>query len=690
MKFWRKHMARKTRGGAKRIGRFYEIGGAFFPEHHGRATWKEYAELLHEAGLSFVRIGEFTWDKMEPREGEFDFSWLDEVMALLQERGIRVIMCTPTAVPPLWACEHYPEIHPVREDGKVFGFGIRRYTCPTSKAYHRLSEGIVAALAKHYRRNPQVIGWQIDNEIGHPFCFCERCLEHFRRWCKRRFKTIERFNDALCTHFLGQTLERFEQIPFPTTYGHPGLWLTYHKFFSDVTIACFTKQVATLKRNGVTVPVTTNMMPTWHGYDHEKMGKALDVIAGDHYGLNSGILFGDDTFQDQAFVLAYLRGMKHGENIWLHESQWGRAGGTGNLPLPGHTRWGAFTKISLGTDLINFFRFDTCPSGMERDGYGLIGVHRKPGRIFKEVKNITADVKKIARSIKGTRPGPSSVAVLFTFENHCEFARNSKCPEFKGPAGNGYAIHLSRHFRAVVRQNIMCDIVYPNDDFSKYDVIIAPALYILSRTLAGKLDKFVAGGGTLLLTSFSGLADENARIWDVPAPAHLTKAFGIEVRDYGGHYDKAGPVNIISSSDSLPLEPLSDIQWIDELSLCAKDVEVLARFDNPFYAGVPALTRRRHGKGWAYYLGGLLSRRGYHDFYASVLRLLGLKPVEQLPEGLYACTREKGRRKVIFINNPNPEPRTFQLSRRYADMLTGEVLEESVTLKPFEVLVLKP
>lgn len=135
------------------------LGGAFFPEHHPRRTWPDYVRKISAAGLSFVRMGEFFWDKIEPREGEYDFGWFDEVLALLAAKRIRVILCTPTAVPPLWACEKYPELFPVREDGKPFGFGLRRYTCPTSIAYHRLSEGIVSALAQRYGDSPQILAW---------------------------------------------------------------------------------------------------------------------------------------------------------------------------------------------------------------------------------------------------------------------------------------------------------------------------------------------------------------------------------------------------------------------------------------------------------------------------------------------------------------------------------------------------
>ena len=663
---------------------FLGLGAAFFPEHHPRETWPDYVNKISAAGLSFVRLAEFTWDKMEPREGDFDFAWLDKVFALLDAKKVRVILCTPTGVPPLWACEKYPEIFPVRDDGKVFGFGLRRYTCPTSTAYRALCERLDVALAEHYGRNPQVLAWQIDNEVGHPFCFCPRCLRHFQEWCRQRYGTIQRFNDALCTHFLGQTVTEFSQIPFPLTYPHPSLWLVYHQFFSAKTIDCFLRQVQTLKAHGVTAPVTTNLMPTWHGYDHEQMGAGLDVIAGDHYGLNSQAIFGSD-FMNEHFTHSYLRGMKHGGNIWFHEFLWGRAP---NLPLPGQVRWEVLTQIGLGVDLISFFRFDSCPSGMERDGYGLLDVHRQPGRIFNEIKDLTSDVARLKPHLNGSTPPCANVAFLFTHDNHCEFARNPKLDEFQGPAGNGYSMHLARHFQALARLNIRCDIAYPGDDLAANDVVIAPALYILPAALGARLDRYVAGGGTLVLTSLSGLADENARILDTPAPGPLAQACGIEVRDYGPYYAKAGAVTIVSAASALSFPPIGEVKWIDEILPRSKGVEVLGRFDNPFYQGTPAITRNPYKAGCAYYLGTILTQEGYNAFYAALRQTLRLRPVLELPEGLFATVRRKRGRDILFINNPDVRAREFELDAAYTNLLNGKPLHGKVTLPPFGVLVL--
>jgi len=660
------------------VRKFHGLGAAFFPEHHPRETWREYVELLSAANLSFVRMAEFTWDKMEPREGKFDFEWLDTAWGMLWEKGIRVILCTPTAVPPRWACDRYPDILPVLEDGKTYGFGVRRYTCPTSPSYRRLTARLAGELARHYGHNPQLLAWQIDNEFGHPFCFCERCRRQFQDWCRARFGTIQRFNDELVTQFWGQTVTDFAEIDLPNTSPSPSRWLMYHHFVSDMTIACFREQIDELRKARTSAPITTNMMITWYGYDHEGMGRHLNVIAGDHYGLSSLPLFGT-RFTNEMFSTAFLRGIRHGQPNWFLEFQPCGA-------LPGMIRWEALTQVGLGAELIDYFRFDTCASGDERDHYGIVGVHRQPGRDYAEITQVAGDLRQARDVLDGSAPQPAKVAFLYTFANHCEFARYPKSAEFSGPCGNGYSLHLSRHFQALAQQNIACDLVYPEDDFSAYAVIVAPALYILPRALAEKLAAFVTAGGTLLLSSFSGLADEFAKIRDIPVPGPLGEVFGIQVRNYMGTREDAGPISIIPTG-KLDFTPLVDVRWIDEVLPQVDDVQVLGRFANPFFDGVAAITRRPYGKGWAYYLGSILTEAGYDVFYRALARQLDLRPTLALPDGLFASIRTKGDRQLIFLNNPNTEARELTLANGYTDLFSGQSVSGTVTLKPFEVRV---
>jgi beta-galactosidase len=664
------------------LSRFHGLGGAFYPEEHSPDTWPIYAQRLREAGLSFVRLGEFAWDRLEPAEGCFDFAWLDAVLAHLDRHNITAVLCTPTAVPPQWACAAYPDIHPVTGDGRVMGFGGRRYTCPTSPNYLRLGTAIAAAMGGQFGNDPRVLAWQLDNEFGHPFCFCPRCQGAFQAWCRARFGAIEAFNDALCLHFWGQTLSDFDQVWLPTTYGHPGLWQLYHQWFSTAIIACYRQQAAAL--SGVQQPVTTNMMPTWYGYDHEAMGASLDVIAGDHYGLQPETLFGE-PFLSEAFVNAYLRGIRHGQNPWFLEFQWGRTCSRISLPLPGQVRWETLTQVGLGADLISYFRFDAVPNGAERDAFNLVDERQQPGRIFAEVASVAGDLDRLRPLLDASTPAPAEAAVLFDYANHVEFAHSRRIPEMDGPSGNGYSMHLARHFGALTRQNIPCDVVYPGADLAPYRVLIVPALYVCTPERAASLDAFVTDGGTLLLTSLSGVVDACGTLHQDPAPGPLAAFCGVAVRDAAQPHPAAGPVRFVSDALNLALD---DVRWIDEVQP-ADDVEVLARFANPFYDGIPALTRRRHGQGVVYYLGALLSPAGYAALYRALAAAWDLQPLMTLPDGVYVTERRQGDNRLRFLNNPAATAVEVPLPAPCTDVLTGETLAGTITLPPFTVRVVQ-
>lgn len=662
---------------------FRGLGAAFFPEHHARETWPEYVDLMGEAGLTCVRMGEFAWDKYEPEEGRFDFEWMDEVLGLLARHDIGAIMCTPTAVPPLWACQKYPDLCPVLEDDRTFGFGIRRYTCPTSLSYRTLCERVVTAMGERYGASPQVIGWQIDNEIGHPFCFCETCLWHFREWCERRFGTIERFNDALCTHFWGQSFRSFGEIVFPNHYPNPSLWLTYHRFESDMILDCFGAQVDWLRAAGAVAPITTNMMPTWYGYDHAELAQRLDVIAADHYFVSPER--GGSSWTWEAFTSAYLRGMMPGTTLWFDEGQCGPTGA--GLPLPGQMRAWALSQIGLGADQINFFRWDMAPSGGERGDFGLLKPSREPGRLFFEMQQTCAELRQAAPLIADTRPAPAEVAILYTWENHCDFARWHHPPEFSAPSGNGYSWHLAKHCEAVAAQNIPVDFVYPGGDFTAYKLIVAPALEVLPQELADKLAAFVAGGGKLLLTCYSGILDENAKMWDRTAPGPLREVLGVGVVDSGRYRPELGELRVADAGSGLNLPELRVRKWVDEVRP-DEDTQVLATYAGPEFAGVPVFTRHPHGQGEAYYLGTLLEDDEYLAFYRPFLATLGLRPLLDLPEGVHVSLREKPGLRLWFLVNGNPEARTIELPGTYTNAVTGESVNGRVSLSGRDVAVL--
>jgi beta-galactosidase len=661
----------------KKLG-FGGLGAAFFPEHHPQETWDEYVRLIAECGLKFVRIGEFAWDKIEPQEGVYEFGWLDDIFGRLGKRGIQALLCTPTAVPPVWACEKYPEMHPEPEDGRRREFGGRRYTCPTSPEYLALCDGVVTALAKHFAKSDQVCGWQLDNEVGHPFCFCDRCHAHFARWAEGRFGTVWAFNDAHTMHYWGQTVARFDQIPFPNTYDHPSLWQSYHRFCSEALIASYRRQVEILRRHGAVAPITTNMMGTWYGYDHNEMAEMLDVVSLDSYAGPEA------TFTQQAFFNAFYRGLKGNRPMWFNEFQCSRMR---ESVLPGQTRLATLLQVGQGANRISYFRFDTCPSGNERDVYGMVKPCRQPGRIYTEIQATAHRLDRLAPLLSATGPGSATVAVLNTFPNHAEFARTPKNPEFAGLFGNGYTDHLRRHFAAITGLNVPCDVVHHGRDFSRYRLIIAPGLYILPQDLASQIERYIKAGGNFLMLPFSGYADENAKLWDLPVPGPLSRAFGIRVLDNGDHHPLVGELRL-KSTGKMKLPELKLGKWFDEI-LVDRGTEVLATYRNRFFNGVPAFTRHRLGKGMAYYLGVFPEHDDLPRFYRIFLPQFELAPLlPGLPDGIHVSRRSGPAGDLFFLANDTPETREVRLGRKFRNVETGKPAGTMLKVPGFDVVVL--
>lgn len=658
---------------------FLGLGAAFCPEHHPEDTWPAYVRLIKEAGLKFVRMAEFTWNLMEPEEGRYDFEWLDRALYLLERAGLKAILCTPTAAPPVWASEKYPEINPVLRDGRTKGFGGRRYTCPSSVDYVRLCRKIAEKMAAKYASDPRVIGWQIDNELGDPFCFCPRCKAGFATWLEERFGTVAAFNAACSMQYWGQTVARFDQVPLPNAYDHPSLWLAYHNFLSDATIACYRPQADALRRAGVAVPITTNMMCTWYGYDHEKFGRMLDVIAVDHY-------FGNDsTFSDEACYAALFRSFRNNAPFWINETTCSRIGD--NWPLPGLVRLYTLVNVGLGVNRLDYFRFDTCPSGNERDIYGMLKPCAEPGRIYREIGETARRLEKIRPLLADSVPKRAKVAFLYTFDNHYEFAETPKYDEFRGRFGNGYFDAIKRRMKAVADMNVPVDIVHAESDFSKYNFIVGVGTYVLPEKLGAKIADYVAGGGNFLLLPFSGVVDENAKMHYVAPPGPLYDVFGVQVLDNGPLCARAGEVRF-RPAGHLKIDDFAITGWIEEIVPDA-DVQIFGTYGNQFFEDVAALTVKKHGAGHAYYLGFFPAPGDWKALIARLLERHGIQSALTLPDGVHVSIRTSGAADVCFISNETNRPVAIGIEDDWLDAETGTPAERPLDIEPLDVRILK-
>ncbi len=329
-----------------------DIGVDYYPEHWDRADWEPHAKLMQEAGFTLVRLAEFAWHKMEPKEGQYEFGWLDDAIAVLRKRNIRVILGTPTASPPPWLVTKYPDTLAVNQDGVRTEAGGRQHTCFSSPKYRDLSRRVVSMMAQHFTEHPAVIGWQTDNEIGGPRCWCEQCAKAFREWLKVRYGTTDKLNEAWGTVFWGQAYNDWNEIPLPrnkhASHG-PSILLDHHRFHSDQVLSYHQMQVDLLRKQCPRHFITHNCMGFYNVVDYSALAKSLDRIAWDNYPGNawgSGIA--------QGAPADYMRSLKHQPFMVMEQ----RSGLTGWLEMfqsgdrPGQLRLWSYQSVAHGADAV--------------------------------------------------------------------------------------------------------------------------------------------------------------------------------------------------------------------------------------------------------------------------------------------------------------------------------------------------
>ncbi len=653
-------------------------GADYYPEHWPEERWAEDARLMREAGLNVVRMAEFAWTRMEPREGEFHFGWLDRAIALLAEHGIQTVLGTPTAAPPAWIMEAYPEAALVTEDRHPMTYGSRRNYCPTSPVYREHSRRIVRAMAEHYADNPHVIAWQIDNEFGGR-CYCEACRRAFQHWLRQRYGTLEALNEAWGTEFWSHIYTAWEQIPLPwaaTRLHNPSLALNYRRFMSDTYAEYQRLQVEILRELAPGQRITHNLMgfgyPNLNYFD---LAKDLDFVTWDNYPR----FMGTPNLSNRALAHDTMRGLKD-QPFWVMEEQ---SGPTGNAivnatPRPGEIPYWAWQAIAHGADGIVFFRWRTARFGAEEYWHGILDHHGIPGRRYQEVKAMGEALQRVGDRLVDSRVA-GDVAMLLSYDARFAFQNQPH------NAHLDYPDVFQELYRALWEHNLGTQIVSPEADLSGYRLVIAPMLYILDEGLAQRLSDYVADGGTLVVTCRSGVMDVDNVIVNAKLPGLLAEVCGVTVQEYDSLDD--GRTVALEGAGGLRGAEGEGKAWADILA--AEGAEVMARYAADYYAGEPAITAHRYGQGLAVYLGTVPDAAMAGRLFAWLAEVTGLTSPIQAPEGIEVTERVSEQGRYLFVLNGSSETKTVDLGAGGVDLISGERVSGAVTLAPLGVRVVQ-
>ncbi len=654
------------------------FGVDYYPEHWERARWDKDADLMRDMGIQMVRMAEFSWHKLQPREDVFDFGWLDEAIELLGRKGIYTIVGTPTAAPPAWMVHKHPDILPMDREGRVRGFGGRHHDCQSNPTYRSYIRKLVTKMAEHYGQNPYVIGWQLDNELGNShqeLCTCTSCGQHFQAWLRRKYQTTEELNRAWGTAFWSQEYNDFAEVPAPritVTGENPSAMLDWKRFCSDLIVDFAREQAEIIRKYAKNQFITHNYMGFADKVDYYKLGELLDFVSHDQY---PGGFYLPKTPHESNYVLAatldVVRSYKN-QPFWIMEQQSGITGWEimGRAPAPGQLSLWAMQSVAHGADAVVFFRWRTCAMGTEQYWHGILPHSGNPGRRYKELQDFIHETNPLMEELHGSMT-QAQVGIVFSFEQEYAFQIQPHHRDLS------YTGQVQKYYRALYERNIPADFVPEQGDFTKYKLLLAPLQYLMYPELEEKYLDFVRQGGQLLLTMRTGVKDKaNLCMTERELPGRLSEAAGVEVLDYDCLRDAQVKVRFGEEEFAANI-------WSDLLRLLP-GTETLASYASEFYAGEPCITAHPYGEGICYYVGTEPGEALMDKLLAQICETAGVQPILPPVADVECTVRQNDRARFLFVLNHAKEPRSYQAPEHYR-LLKGR---QAGKLQPYETQVL--
>lgn len=637
-------------------------------------------DLMEKAHVNIVTLGVFSWVMLEPEEGEFHLDWLEEIINRLYARGIRVLLATPSGARPAWLSQKYPEVLRVTEARHRNLHGMRLNHCYTSPEYRKKVRCIDSKLAERFANHPAVAGWHISNEY-HGECHCPLCQEAFREYLKRKYGTLEKLNAAWWTTFWSKRYTDWNQIESASTRGEKALsaleveWL---RFVTEQTKDFMRMEIETVRPYNPALPVTTNMIGKLIEVDTPRMMDLLDVAALDIYPQWGN---GDDAAiaDAAAFEHDLTRCLKDRPYLLLETTpsmtNWEAVG---QPKRPGMHMLCAMQAVAHGADAFMMFQWRKGRGGFEKF-HGAVVSHdgRCDTRVFGDVAAVGERLEGLTEIIGSQTQ--AKAAVIFDWNNRWA-VRASKGPR-QGIDPDAEAL---KHYSALAAKGVDVDVIDSEHSFDGYRLLIAPMLYMVKPGVAQRLERFTAEGGVLLITCFSGIADENDLCFE-GAPGPLCGLLGLRSEELDTLYPQQA--NALLPLNGVLNQAYGCDFWCDLVKLEGAEAKAVYRDD--FYAGSPALTVNRFGKGQAWYLGTNVQADCLQSLYDTLLSEAALAPhVKDLPEGVRVHARVRGGVKYLFCLNFHDAPAVLTLPDCVC-VETGRALSGAVTLAAREALIVK-
>ncbi len=673
-------------------GKNIVLGTCYYPEHWEQEDWEADLKRMFVNGIRVIRIAEFAWSKVEPREGEYTFDFFGDFLDLAEKCGMKVIFCTPTATPPAWLTQQYPEVLNADMDGNLYRHGARRHYNYNSVKYQDLCKNIVEKIASRYAKHPAIIGWQIDNEIN-----CETDVFYsdsdtyaFRQFLKEKYQTVDQLNKVWGTVFWNQTYTAWSEVYVPRkTLGNstnPHEVLDYLRFVSH-SARKFVKMQADILRNYSKEEdfVTTNGL--FSNLDNHSMTKeSLDFITYDSYPNFAYCIDGSglNGLRDRMWSRNLTEARSISPVFGIMEQQSGANGWNTRMeactPRPGQMSLWSVQSIAHGADYIGYFRWRTCTVGTEIYWHGILDYSGRENRRLRELKEFSKKAEKLSEVAGSTYK--AQVGVLQDYDNLWDAKLDVWHKRVEEVSKEGI-------FAAAQLSHTPFDYVYLQEsttlrDLTSYQVLFYPHAVILTEARVALLEAYAEQGGILVMGCRTGYKDLTGRCTRAYLPGLAAKLTGTDVQEYSFVAPEEEKIWVDWDGSRIEAAVFNDL-----LAPLTENARVSGVYLNSYYAGTPALISNTFGKGTAYYFGGTFTQETAEVF----LEKLGVKaPYSELFE-LPACcelaVREKEGQSYYFLLNYGKEPVFVQVKEQRTNLYTGEKWQGTCRLEGYGTVVLK-
>lgn len=660
-------------------------GVSYYHEYMPYERLEKDVQMMKDAGINVVRMGESSWGLWEPRDGQFDFAWMDRIVERMRQAGIKIVMGTPTYSIPAWLYHKHPEVLVTRLNGERATYGMRQNMDITNPTYRFYAERVIRQILNHYKDNPAIIGYQIDNETAPYGTSGPNVQVAFTEYLKKRFGTIDQLNKVWGLNYWGQRVNDWDELPPRAGILNPGYKLEWERHQHQVVtdfLAWQARIVGEYKRadqficHNFVGGVRTEI-------DEFEIAKHLDIAGVNPYHPWD---VGPDADDGEAWALSgdLARSLKQ-SNYLITETNAQTIGWDSKTQFPpydGQIRLNVYSHLSSGANMVAYWHWSSIHYGQETYWKGVLSHDLEPNRAYAEVTRTAHELKELGPRLVNLKKN-NRVALLYSNDSY----HGIQYMPFDDRVN--YMTILGQMYGALYRQNVGVDFVFPQStNFSDYSVIVVPPLYIASDELLGRLSDYVKGGGHLVMAFKSGFCNEYSTVRWTKAPGPLRQAAGFYYQEFA---NLRGALPLKGDPFGAAEENKAQV-WAE--FIIPETAQALAYYDHPFYGKYPALTRNKYGKGTLTYEGTKLSDRLQEKVLLDVLTLAGLAgPDQQLaaPVRVKHGTDNAGKLLHYYLNYSS-ENQTFTYP--YAtgtDLLSHKPVtkSQSVTLAPWDLVIVE-